>query len=95
MAGWLILIIGFMQGAFIAEKNKFDQGAFLFGYVISLFILFLISSIQYLSWFDKDRPVKIRNTVKILVLLIYGLHLIAGIKFFIELLNLKHPYFVG
>lgn len=85
---WLITLIAFLQAAFLAEEQKFEQGAFGFGYVIALFLLYVYSMREYLGWF-RGKDAEVGNAGKGLVLLIYLLHLASGGYYFVSLLRGK------
>jgi hypothetical protein len=84
---WLLVIISFLQAGLLAEKIKFGQGAFLFGYIISLFILFVFSFIEYLSWYKKENGHSIRPLYIILASIVGLLHLSSGIFYYVRLVN--------
>jgi hypothetical protein len=81
-AGWILTIIGFLQAGLLAEEVKFNQGAFIFGYVICLFILFVFSMIEYMSWYGKEKKYLIHPVFKIIVALIGIMHLVSGFLYF-------------
>jgi len=83
---WMTTMVAFLQAAFLAEQQKFDQGAFGIGYVISLFLLYFFSVKESFSWFQQGNsgiPWKERSTVVV----IYLLHLVSGIYYFSSLLR--------
>lgn len=83
---WLVTFVAFLQAGFLAEERKFVQGAFISGYVIALFLLYVNSMLEYLAWFHgKDDGIS--NAGKISVFLIYFLHLLSGGYYFIILLK--------
>jgi len=62
-ASWFLVLVGFLQASFLAEENKVAQGAFLFGYVISLFMVFFFSFIEFLKLvFSPDRAGRVLQT---------------------------------
>lgn len=83
---WLTTLIAFLQAAFLAEQQKFAQGAFCFGYVISLFLLYFFSAKESLSWFSEGNS-GISLRAKTTVAFIYLLHLVSGIYYFYILLK--------
>lgn len=83
---WLTTVVAFLQFAFLAEQEKFYQGAFGFGYIIALFLLYFCSMKEFLSWFQ---PVEININwkTKRSVAVIYLMHLVSGIYYFYILLK--------
>lgn len=82
---WITTFVAFLQAAFLAEQQKFDQGAFGVGYVISLFILYFFSVKEALSWFQQSST-DIAASGKVAVVGIYLLHLVSGIYYVSTLL---------
>ncbi len=83
---WLTTVIAFLQFAFLAEKEKFYQGAFAFGYIIALFLLYIWSMKEFLSWFQPIET-NINMKTKRSVAIIYLLHLVSGVYYFYILLK--------
>jgi len=87
LIAWLLVIVSFLQAGLLAEKYKFSQGAFIFGYIIALFILFVFSSIEYLSWYSKENRQSVRPIYIILAGIVGLLHLFSGIFYYVRLVN--------
>lgn len=83
---WLVTIVAFLQAAFLAEQEKFGQGAFGFGYIIALFLLYVFSMDEFLGWF-RNKASAPALTGKCVVSGIYLLHLMSGIYYFSKLLK--------
>jgi hypothetical protein len=88
-AGWTMALVGFLQAAFLAEKIKFGEGAFISGYIIGLFFLFLVSIIQYLSWFTEQNRNATRPVLRYCVLAVFVLHLVSGLWYYIDMFQGK------
>jgi hypothetical protein len=73
--------VGFLQGSFLAEENKFRHGNFVFGYIISLFMVYLFSLIEYLSWMQPQRKPKVALAWRTLVSVIMVAHLVSGLVY--------------
>jgi hypothetical protein len=83
---WLMTLIGFCEAAFVAEELKFEQAAFIFGYVICLHILFIAAMIEYLGWFRKDAPQEVK-ACRSPVAVVFSLHLVSGVWYLVELVK--------
>lgn len=83
LVSWLLVVIGFLQAGLLAEEAKFSQGAFIFGYIICLFILFVFSMIEYLSWYGTEKKYSVRPIYKNLVAIVGLAHLFSGIIYYI------------
>jgi uncharacterized membrane protein len=86
---WINTLIAYLQASFLAEKFKFDQAAFTFGYSIALFPLFIFSFIHFLN-FSGNKSKNINNFLLkfIFVISIFCAHLVSGIYYYI-----KYVYF--
>ncbi|MCB8994722.1 MAG: hypothetical protein H6538_03845 [Bacteroidales bacterium] len=82
LLSWLLVIVSFFQAGLLAEKIKFGQGAFIFGYTIALFVLFVFSFTEYLSWFKKGNKPAVRPVFIGLAGIIGLLHLISGVYYY-------------
>jgi hypothetical protein len=83
---WILTVIAYLVGAFLAEQNKFDQGAFCFSYVISLFILYMTSLLEMFNWINQEN--KFKPVMRIYACsAIYSLHLISGIFYYVRYLS--------
>jgi hypothetical protein len=82
---WILFFISFFVSGLLAEQVKFEQGAFIFSYIICLFILFVFSFSEYLSWFAEFK----KNKKLIIVCSIFAVaHLISGILYLQKLILL-------
>lgn len=81
---WILCIISLLQAGLLAEKEKFGQGAFIFGYIICLFILFIVSFCEYLNMIMYKKT-SVKNLIGIGV--IFLLHSISGILYMNDLLK--------
>jgi len=86
MLSFFNVIISFTFASFLAEKFKFEQGAFLFGYILSLFLLFVFSLFHFLKFIKSDALIKFKEAKVIFLLLIYFLHLYSGCFYFFRYL---------
>ena len=77
-----MVIIALLQAGFLAEQNKFNQGAFIFGYIICLFILFTFSMAEFISWLGKEKKYSVHPLLVILSGIIALVHLGSGILYF-------------
>jgi hypothetical protein len=91
-ASWFLVLVGFLQASFLAEENKVAQGAFLFGYVISLFMVFFFSFIEFLSWFSPRTEPAVSFKRKAVVAVIATAHLASGLWYYSELLAGKRVF---
>ncbi len=89
MISWFNVIISFALASFLAEKFKFGQAAFVFGYIISLFLLFVFSVFHFLKLLKSKSMIKWKNAKIIFLVLIYFLHLYSGIFYFFRYLLTK------
>jgi hypothetical protein len=83
---WCVTVVSLLQYAFLAEKQKFEQGAFGFGYIIALFLLFIVSMGEYLSWY-KSGESKIHLVRKVVPALVFIAHLGSGVWYLNKLLK--------
>ena len=83
LLSWIMLIIAFIISGFIAEQEKFDQGAFIWSYENSLYILFVFSVCECLNWVDEFK----KNKNKIIIVgSIFLFHVISGVLYLIKIL---------
>jgi hypothetical protein len=76
---------GYLQAAFLAEKFKFDQAAFTFGYSLSLFLLFAFSLVFFLKWIDRQTIISMNVKIKTgLCVLLFSSHLISGFTYLLN-----------
>lgn len=80
---WLNVIIAYLEFAFLAEKYKFPQGAFGFGYNLALFLLFIFSFIHLLNYI-KSNTQKKQQIYAAICLIIYSLHLYSGVLYYLR-----------
>ena len=78
---WFTALIAFLQAGFLAEERNFDEGAFVFGYVIAMFVLYVVSMQEYLGWYRADGPVT-GKAARIAVLVVYLAHAVSGTFYF-------------
>ena len=83
---WLLTLVSYFQYAFLAEEQKFEQGAFGFGYDISLFILFTVTLCEHLSWYGNGRA-GIGAPKRYAAAFLFSLHVASGIYYFGKLLT--------
>jgi hypothetical protein len=83
---WILWTVSFLISGLLAEQYKFSQGAFIFSYIICLFILYVFSVGEYLNWFSEFKKYYLRITI---IGLILSYHLISGILYLSNLL--KNP----
>jgi hypothetical protein len=81
LVSYVLGLVGFFQGSFLAEENKLRHANFVFGYIISLFMLYLFSLIEYLSWMRPEGKAKVATPWKIAVSLIMLAHLVSGLLY--------------
>jgi hypothetical protein len=84
---WLLVAVAFLQAAFLAEKIKFSQGGFIWGYVISLFVLHVFTMIEYLSWYGPGKRHSIHPVTKCWVGMVGMAHLCSGVIYFVNLVR--------
>jgi hypothetical protein len=83
LLSWILIVTSFFISNIFAESNKFGAGAFIFSYIICLFILFVFSLSEYLNWFVEFK----KNWLKISVAgIIFSFHLVSGIFYFSKLI---------
>jgi hypothetical protein len=84
LLSWILLVVSFFISNIIAESIKFVAGAFIFSYIICLFILFVFSLSEYLNWFVEFK----KNRLKISIAgIIFSFHLFSGILYFSKLIE--------
>lgn len=91
---WLMLIIGAMQFAFLAEKKYFYAGNFSWGYNIALWFLFIFSFIEFVKWINEKEAFRngINRLAITLTAIIFGLHLWSGVFYLIHQILEKGYY---
>jgi hypothetical protein len=82
MLSWLNTVIAYLYASFLAEKFKFDQGAFTFGYSLALLLLFIFSLIHFLKFYHYNKA----KFSYICLTLLFSLHLCSGIYYFFNYL---------
>jgi hypothetical protein len=82
---WILTAVSFAQAAFLAEQEKFSQGAFGFGYIISLFILYIFSMQVYLSSRTKDSLIS--DLKQLVITIIFAAHTVSGVYYLAKLLR--------
>jgi hypothetical protein len=90
MASWFLVLVGFLQASFLAEKAKPFEGAFVFGYVISLFLLFLFSLIECLGWCAPRTEPAVSFKEKAVVAAVAAAHLASGVWYYSDLVAGKY-----
>lgn len=89
LLSWILTIVSFFISGIFAEQGKFGWGAFISSYIICLFILYVFSLAEYLTWFVAFK----KNMLKIIVVgIILSLHVVSGIIYFNGLLNYGRTY---
>ena len=91
-ASWFLVLVGFLQASFLAEKTKVSQGAFVFGYVISLFIVFFFSLVEFLAWFAPRTEPAVSFRRKAAVAVIAAAHLASGFWYYSDLVAGKRVF---
>jgi hypothetical protein len=82
LLSWILIVTSFFISNVFAESIKFRAGAFIFSYIICLFILFVFSLSEYLSWFVECK----KNRLKIsLAGIVFSFHLFSGILYSLKL----------
>jgi hypothetical protein len=74
--GWLNVVIAYGLSILFAEKYKFDQAAFAFGYGVALFILFVFSTTYFINNFNQERKLTRKG---LFLMTIFSLHFLSGI----------------
>lgn len=73
--GLILLLVSFIIAGFFAEEKNFTCGNFIFGYEISLFILYVFSLCEFLKWLIKFKE----NKRKIVIAgMVFLAHLVSG-----------------
>lgn len=86
LLSWLVTFVAYLQASFLAEAQKFDQGAFAFGYVNALFLLYIFS-LQELMARIRSESTPSFTPANLVPLAIFSLHLFSGIIYFAKLLQ--------
>lgn len=85
---WLNIIIAYLQSSFLAEKFKFNQAAFVFGYNLALFFLFIFSFIHFLDYI-RVKSEKKEKIIGSILLIVFFLHLYSGVYYYFHFLLTK------
>jgi len=80
---WIMLVIGYLQFAFLAETQCFRCANFAWGFLIALDLVFVFSFIEFIRWLNE-----VHLTSKITLLFVFGFltllyftHFISGIGY--------------
>ena len=85
IASWFLVVVGFLQASFVSEENKVSHGNFVSGYVISLFIVFFFSLVEFLSWFTPGKEPAVSFKWKAVVAVLAAAHLASGFWYYGDL----------
>ncbi len=95
LLSYLLALVGFLQASFLAEKARMSNGNFIFGYIMSLFLVYLFSLIEYLDWWKGEAKTNAKakgtqNTMsfawKAAVSVILAAHLVSGLVYWRSLI---------
>jgi len=86
LVSFLLAFVGFLQGSFLAEENKPAYGNFVFGYIISLFMVYLFCLIEYLDWWHPEGKTKVSVAWKGVTSVVMAAHLISGFIYWRDLI---------
>ncbi len=84
---WLIFIVGVIFSYSFVEENRITDANFLWGGQITVFVLYAVTTTFFLQQiYDRDRGFQLDRRAY-LNLLVFGLHLISGVLWYITEVN--------
>lgn len=85
---WVMVIVGILEYAVLAEKRRFAHGNFAWGYYIAMQILFIFTMIEYLRWYrTQDRAGTQEQAGFWVTSGVLGLHLVSGFYYTAKILT--------
>jgi hypothetical protein len=85
---WLLYGVTFLQFAFLAERDGFDNGNFSWGYNLALWVLFLFTAVEFFRWLAEEGEGSGAEKAKlVLVSVLFSLHLTSGAAYLIKQLT--------
>lgn len=85
---WIMVIVGILEYSLLMETVNTFAFNWLWGYNLALLVVFIFSSIEFLTFFKDPRPKKfLLKTGMFFTTTLFLLHLISGIIYFNNLLN--------
>jgi hypothetical protein len=85
---WFNLFSAYFFVSMFAEKIKFTQANFAFGYNLALFFLFIFSFIHFINFIKSKKDFR-SQLISSLLMLIFFLHLFSGVYSYFRFLLLK------
>lgn len=86
--GWMMTGIGFLEALLLAETgSRSRDGNFLWGYSFGIFYIFVLSLIEWMKMWQKDKEKKIYKVLFFLAGLVLFYQLFCGVYFFIRLVG--------
>jgi len=78
---WIILLVSYLQFAFLAQKNGFANANFEWGFNSALTLIFIFSIIEIIKWLLTTKSVQIKNkkAKTAIISIVFCCHLASGI----------------
>jgi hypothetical protein len=90
---WGLWFVGFLQFAFLAETKYFSAGNFSWGYNISLSLLFVFCTAEWVRWIKETSSVQgFQKFALAAISALFALHLVSGVVYLFWQLQ-GRPYF--